>query len=155
MCFSFAQFKEVWPCKAEMSSLTLEMVRGWLKSRPPVRRKPQGAGPSNTTLSGMTCRISPSCQRSRAHWGARCCDRCPTAGTYHHDGDFDPCRGGRRGRGNGQTPLQQWGNWSVLGIRLSHQNQLVFLNWVFLFATGCLTQTKVHVWAAGRCLPDR
>lgn len=35
-------------------SLTLEMVRGWLKSFPPTRRNPQGAGPLSTTLSGMT-----------------------------------------------------------------------------------------------------
>ncbi|TNN89711.1 hypothetical protein EYF80_000314 [Liparis tanakae] len=34
------------------------MVSGWLKSFPPARRNPQGAGPCSTTLSGMTPSMS-------------------------------------------------------------------------------------------------
>lgn len=32
---------------------TLVMTKGWLKSTPPERRKPQGAGPARTTFWGM------------------------------------------------------------------------------------------------------
>lgn len=42
-----------------MFALTLEMVSGWLKSFPPVMRNPQGAGPSNTILSGMALQCVP------------------------------------------------------------------------------------------------
>lgn len=41
------------PRAALLPGVTLEMVNGVLKSRPPTRRKPQGEGPFSVTVWGM------------------------------------------------------------------------------------------------------
>lgn len=41
------------PCAALLPGVTLEMVNGVLKSRPPTSRNPQGEGPFSVTVWGM------------------------------------------------------------------------------------------------------
>lgn len=50
----FLFFTELSPKLLNLHTLTLAMVKGWLKSRPPISRKPHGAGPSSTTVNGIS-----------------------------------------------------------------------------------------------------
>ena len=80
--------------------LTLDTVRGWLKSLPPISRNPQGAGPSSTTLSGM----SLSSASSYVCVCGVCVCWINTGSTVTNKGAGQPCtlltsEGGDRGEG--------------------------------------------------------
>lgn len=97
-------------------TLTLATVNGWLKSCPPIRRKPHGAGPSSTTVNGISTA------------GVCVCVEC--------DGVFSSKSFWAEGR-----PLLQSEGYLSLSIFLPH----FFLNNVLPYLSLCLSLFPSHL----------